>query len=121
MIGELPIYDKFGTAHYRLCDLVFYDYQGKTRGFLVGEAVYDIRGQHRGFYKAYVMRDRMGMVIGFAEGARIEGMTLPLVNIPSVPYRNLPAPEPPPGCNHKDCREGPPKWSMMPLGNMLVL
>lgn len=121
MTGDMPIYDKHGRPQYRICDFVFYDYQGKPRGFLAGEAVYDLRGQHRGFYKNYVMRDRMGMVIGFTEGARVSGLTLPMVDIPPVAYRNLPAPEPPPGCDPKECREGPPMWSMMPLGNMLII
>ncbi|MFO7638792.1 MAG: hypothetical protein R6X14_05785 [bacterium] len=121
MTGDIPIYDKHGRPQYRLCDQTFFDYQGKPRGFLVGEAVYDTRGQHRGFYRSYVMRDRMGMVIGFTAGAAVEGLSLPLMDIPPVPYRNLPAPEPSDECRPMECREGPPRWSMMPLANMLIL
>ena len=121
MSDDMPIYDKHGRPQYRLCSQVFYDYEGKPRGYLVGEAVYDLRGQHRGYYRAYVMRDRMGMVCGFAEGARIDGMELPRVEIPPMPYRILPAPPRPADCKPMEYREGPSRWSMMPLGNMLVL
>ena len=121
MTSEVPFFDKLGQPVYRLCDNVFFDYAGKPRGFLVSEAVYDLRGQLRGFCKSQVMRDRMGKVIGFGEGARIEGLTLPVVNIPPVPFRNLPAPNPPEGCEPKEARDGPPRWSMMPLANMLIL
>ncbi len=118
-MNELSLYNRFGRSVYRLCGTCLYDYQGKPRGFVVGKAVYDTRGQHRGFWRNLVLWDRMGRVLGYAEEARVEGMSLPPVEIPPVPYKNLPAPEPPAGASDRDCPALIPAWSMMRLENLL--
>ena len=119
-MDEVALYNRDGRAIYRLCGAVFYDFQGKPRGFLVGKTVYDLRGQHRGFYVNRVVRDRMSKVIGFIEGAQVEELELPLTDIPPVPYKNLPAPEPPAGLVDRNCNGSPPIWSIMRLENLLV-
>jgi len=119
-MGEKALYGRYGKAVYRLCGNVFYDFFGKPRGFLVGKTVYDLRGQHRGFYIRMVVRDRMGKVVGYAEEAEIDGLELPLVDIPPVPYKNLPAPDIPAGLVDLECPALPPLWSVMRLENLLV-
>jgi len=119
-MDEIVLYDRYGQAVYRLCGSVFYDYLGKPRGLLVTSTVYDLRGQHRGFLIGGVLRDRMGRIVGFAEGARVEGLKLPYVDIPGVPYKNLPAPETPAGLCCLECPAAPPLWSVMRLENLLV-
>ena len=100
-MNETVIFNRFGRAAYRLCDRVFYDYVGKPRGFLVDRTVYDQRGQHRGFYVQNVL-------------------SLPQPDIPPVPYKNLPAPEPPSGVTDMTPPTLAPIWSMMRLENLLV-
>ena len=90
-MSETVIFNKFGRAAYRLCDTVFYDYVGKPRGFLVDRTVYAPRG-----------------------------LSLPQPDIPPVPYKNLPAPEPPPGVTDMAPPALAPIWSMMQLENLLV-
>ncbi|MEO0082755.1 MAG: 4-fold beta flower protein [candidate division WOR-3 bacterium] len=119
-MDEVPIYGRHGKAVYRLCGNVFYDFLGKPRGFLVGKTIYDLKRQHRGFYVRMVVRDRMGKVVGYAEDARVEGLQLPFVDIPPVPYRNLPAPELPTDLADLECPALPPLWSVMRLENLLV-
>lgn len=119
-MSETAIFDKFGKSAYRLCGTVFYDYVGKPRGFLAGSTVYDLRGQHRGFYLQNILWDRMGRVLGFNQEARFNGLTLPPPDIPPVPYKNLPAPEPPPGITEVTPPALVPIWSMMRLENLLV-
>lgn len=117
---EIPIYGRYGTAHLRLCGNVFYDFQGNPKGFLVEQTIYDLRGQHRGFFIAGLVRDRMGKVVGFAEEAQTNGLQLPDVNMPPVPYKNLPAPECPAELTPKKCLPVLPAWSVMRLENFLV-
>ena len=119
-MSETVIFNKFGRAAYRLCDTVFYDYVGKPRGFLVDRTVYDQRGQHRGYYVQNVLWDRMGRVAGFCQEAKLNGLSLPQPDIPPVPYKNLPAPEPPPGVTDMAPPALAPIWSMMQLENLLV-
>ncbi len=119
-MDEVTLYDKTGRAVYRLCDKVFYDFVGKPRGFLVGTTVYDLRGQHRGFFFKGMVRDRMGRVLGFSAEARRDGLALPYPDIPPVPYKNLPAPEPPAGLVELKCPVEAPAWSIMRLENTLV-
>ncbi len=120
-IKEKVIFNRYGKAVYRLCGTVFYDYMGNPRGFLIGKTVYDTLGQHRGFFIDNVLWDRMGRVIGFVFGAKVEDMNFPLVEFPPVPYKDLPPPEPPPNLIDLNCPARIPKWSIMPLENLLVL
>jgi hypothetical protein len=114
------LFNRYGKSVYRLCGAAFYDFYGKPRGFLVGKTVYDVRGQHRGFYVNQVVIDRMGRILGFAEGAQANGFKFPLVEIPPVPYKNLPAPEVPSDAADRRNPAIVPAWSMMQLGNLLV-
>ena len=116
---ELVLFSKWGRAVYRLCETVVYDYKGKPRGFIVGTTVYDLRTEHRGFWQNLVVSDRMRRVIGFAQGARITGLVLPPVEIPPVPFKNLPAPEPPDEATELECAAFVPIWSMMQFENLL--
>lgn len=117
---ETAIYGRYGKAVLRLCGSMFYDFLGKPRGFLVEETVYDLRGQHRGFFVKGLVRDRMGRVMGFVEDAPSNGLQLPLVDIPPVPYKNLSAPECPAQLSGLECPAAPSAWSIMRLENMLV-
>jgi len=118
-LKELALYNRYGKAVYRLCGTVFYDYLGKPRGVVVGKAVYDLRGQHRGFWQNGVVWDRMCRVLGYAQEARLKGLSLPPVEIPPVPYKNLPPPEPPAEAVDLECPAFIPVWSMMRLDNLL--
>ena len=118
-LKELPWYDRHGKPVYRLCGTVLYDYMGKPRGFVVGKAIYDLRAQHRGFLHNRIVWDRMCRVLGYADDARLEGLSLPPVDIPPVPYKNLPAPEPPAEAVDRACTAFIPVWSMMRLDNLL--
>jgi hypothetical protein len=118
-LDELVLYNRYGKAVYRLCEATLYDYFGKPRGFVVGKAVYDLRGQHRGFWQNDVVWDRMCRVVGYSHKARVEGLTLPPIEIPPVPYKNLPAPEPPAQAVDMECPAFVPAWSMMRLDNLL--
>lgn len=120
-MNEKVLYNRYGRATFRLCGQTIYDYAGKPRGFLVGQTVYDIRGQHRGFLVELVVWDRMGRVVGFMDGAVVDGLKLPLVEVPPVPYKNLPPPEPPAGACELECPACIPQWSIMRLENLLVL
>lgn len=117
---EEVLFNRYGKSVYRLCDSSFYDFQGKPRGFLVGKAIYDLRGQHRGYFDQCVMIDRMGRILGFAEDAHSNGFKFPPVEIPPLPYKNLPAPEPPADAVDRPVPARIPAWSMMPLENVLV-
>jgi hypothetical protein len=116
---EQVLYNKWGKAVFRLLDAVLYDYKGRPRGFIVGTTVYDIRGEHRGFWRDLIVSDRMHRVIGYAHGASIKGLVLPLVEIPPLVYRDLPAPKPPPGLTELECPAFVAVWSMMQLENLL--
>ncbi len=120
MYDDVALYGRSGKSVYRLCETVFYDYQGKPRGFLVGRTIYDQQGQHRGFYVGNFVRDRRGKVLGFSEGASPNGLQLPFPEIPPIPYKNLPASDPPAGLTDRDCPAAPPVWSIMRLENLLV-
>lgn len=120
MREEDIIYDRTGKSVLRVCGTLVYDFQGKPRGFVVGKTVYDLHGQHRGFYIDKLVRDRMGKILGFAEGARPNGLELPFAEIPPVAYKNLPAPPLPPDATDKECMARPSVWSVMRLENMLV-
>lgn len=117
---EKVIFNRFGKATYRLCGTVFYDFTGKPRGFLVGRTVYDLRGTHRGFFIENVVYDRGGRVIGFIAGAKVDGLTLPEAEVPPVPYKDLPAPQPPSHCTDLVAPRTAPVWSIMRLENLLV-
>jgi len=117
---EKVIFNRFGKATYRLCGTVFYDFMGKPRGFLIGKTVYDLRGTHRGFFIEKVLYDRGGRVIGFVAGAVVNGLELPEVEVPPVPYKDLPAPEAPQNCVELDLPRTVPVWSIMRLENLLV-
>ena len=119
-MDEIVLFDRQGRAVYRLCSGVFYDFTGTPRGFLVEETVYDLRGQHRGFFIAGAVRDRTGRIVGFTEEAQVPGLELPMVEVPPVPYDNLPAPEVPAGLCDLVCSAAPPLWSIMRLENLLV-
>jgi len=119
-MDEVALYDKTGRAVFRLCGTAFYDFMGQPRGFLVGSAVYDLRGQHRGFFVKNTVRDRMGRVMGFSADATCNGLAMPHANIPPIPYKNLPAPEPPAGLTDLPSPAEVPAWSIMRLENMLV-
>jgi hypothetical protein len=116
---EQVLYNKWGKAVYRLCGTVLYDYRGRPRGFIVGTTVYDLRAEHRGFWQNLVVSDRMRRVIGFAPGACIKGLVLPLVEIPPLAYRDLPAPALPDGATELECTAFVPIWSMMQFENLL--
>ena len=117
---EEVLFNRYGKSVYRLCEAAFYDFQGKPRGFLIGKAIYDLRGQHRGYFDNCVMIDRMGRILGFSENAQSNGFKFPLVEIPPLPYKNLPAPEPPTEAIDRPVPARIPAWSMMPLENVLV-
>jgi len=117
---EKVIFNRFGKATYRLCGTVFYDFMGKPRGFLIGKTVYDLRGTHRGFFIEKVLYDRGGRVIGFVAGAVVNGLELPEVEVPPVPYKDLPAPEAPQNCVELNLPRTVPVWSIMRLENLLV-
>jgi len=118
-LSELPLYNRYGKAVYRLCQAVLYDYHGQPRGFVVGQAIYDLRGQHRGFWRRQVVWDRMCRVVGYAHDAQLADLALPPVEIPPLPYANQPAPQVPAGVVEKDCPTCVPAWSMMRLENLL--
>ncbi len=117
---EKVLYNRLGKAVYRLCGTVFYDFLGKPRGFLIGKTVYDCRGNHRGFFIENILWDRGGRVIGFVSGAKLDEFTFPEVEVPPVPYKDLPAPEPPPNLIDLDLPRRAPVWSIMRLENLLV-
>jgi len=116
---EQVLYNKWGKAVYRLREGVLYDYRGRPRGFIVVTTVYDLRGEHRGFWRNFIVSDRMRRVIGFAFGARIEGLVLPPIEIPPLSYRDLPAPELPAGAVALECPAFLSAWSMMQFENLL--
>ena len=119
-MDETVLFNRYGKSAYRLCGSVFYDFMGKPRGFLSGTTVYDLRCQHRGFYIRGVIWDRMGRVVGYTEGGTSNGLQLPPVEIPPVPYKNLPPPDPLPECVEVQHPTLVPAWSMMRLENLLV-
>jgi len=118
-LSERVLFNRQGKAVYRLCENVVYDYTGKPRGFVVGKAVYDLSGQHRGFWQNHAVWDRMCRVVGYAREAKIEGLALPTIEFAPVPYKNLPAPEPPAEMVDMECPAFVPKWSMMRLESLL--
>ncbi len=118
-LKEQVLYNRYGKAVFRLCGNVLYDYLGKPRGFVVGRAVYDLNAQHRGFWQNRVVWDRMCRVLGYADDARLEGLSLPPVDVPPVPYKNLPAPKPPAEAVDRECTAFIPVWSIMRLDNLL--
>ncbi|MGQ9678018.1 MAG: 4-fold beta flower protein [bacterium] len=117
---EKVVFNRYGKAVYRICGTVIYDFLGKPRGFLIGKTIYDTEGRHRGFYFDNVVWDRMGRVVGFLSGAAIEGINFPQVEVPPVPYKDLPAPDPPPNAVDLECSQRVPLWSIMRLENLLV-
>ncbi|MEO0079792.1 MAG: 4-fold beta flower protein [candidate division WOR-3 bacterium] len=119
-MNEEILYNRYGKAVYRVCGSTLYDFVGKPRGFLVGKTIYDTRGQLRGFYVDRVVWDRMGRVIGFAEGGKTDGLKFPEVEVPPVPYKNIPAPEPPSTAVDLACPNRVAAWSIMRLENLLV-
>jgi len=119
VLTEEALFNRQGKAVYRLCGSVLYDYVGRPRGFVVGKTVYDLSGQHRGFWQNHVVCDRMCRIIGYSREARITGLTLPPLDVPPLPYKNLPAPKPPPEAVDLKCPAFVPAWSMMPLVNLL--
>jgi len=119
-MNEEIIYNRHGRAVYRLCGTTIYDFIGKPRGFLVGKTIYDTRGQPRGFYIDRVVWDRMGRVVGFTPDGTAGELKLPEVEVPPVPYKNLPAPEPPPTATDLSCPPRISAWSIMRLENLLV-
>jgi len=119
-MNEEVIYSRLGRAVFRLCGQAVYDYAGKPRGVMVGQTLYDCRGQHRGFILERVVRDRTGRVVGFMEDAAVQGLTLPPAEVPPVPYKNLPAPDPPASAVEVGCPPRIPQWSIMRLENLLV-
>lgn len=116
---EKVLYNRYGKAVFRIRNTVIYDFLGKPRGFLVGKTVYDTLGQHRGFLIDKVLWDRMGRVIGYEVGAKINGLDLPPVEVPPVPYKDLPAPVPPANAVDRECPNRVPVWSIMQLENLL--
>lgn len=119
-MDEIALYNRYGKAVYRVCGRVLYDYLGKPRGYLVGKTIYDSRGEHRGFFHNQLVLDRMGRILGYADGAKANGLSLPPAEIPPVPYKNLPAPQQPVSAVEREFGRFVPAWSMMRLDNMLV-
>jgi hypothetical protein len=116
---EYVLYNKWGKAVFRLRENLVRDFRGRPRGFVVGTTVYDIRGEHRGFWHELIVSDRMRRVIGFAPGASIKGLALPLVEFPPLVYRDQPAPELPEALTEAEFQGAVAVWSMMQLENLL--
>lgn len=119
-MDETVVFNRYGKSVFRVCYNTLYDFLGKPRGFLVGTAVYDLRGQHRGFYVDKILWDRTGRVVGYMDGACVNGLQFPPAEVPPVPYRNLPEPPVPEGLKDIPLPGRIPQWSMMRLENMLV-
>ncbi|HTW91730.1 MAG TPA: hypothetical protein VMH22_08480 [bacterium] len=116
---EIPLYNRWGKAIFRLRGTEIYDFKGRPRGYVVGTSVYDLRGEHRGFWKDLIISDRTRRIVGFSPGASIPGLSLPLVEFPPLVYKDFPAPKPPPGLTEVDFQGFVAAWSVMQFENML--